>query len=190
MRKFAIGAIVIILLAFITAVIFVATNNFTVAPKTFAIVYEDKRILNDKSGLKFSTGDTFEIKHYGDDAKIDVTIMTLKVYGDYMFEIGDREYSWNNDVVLSKNAYKYLNVFVEIDQEHNTIKIVNGIRDMLQAYATGEGVEGEVKLINPLPQEDMFVVAVTTGESTIKLSGMLYSDISGSSLDTKGVILG
>lgn len=185
MRKVVIGAIVIILLAFITAVIFVATNNFTIAPKTFAIVYEDKRILNDKSELKFSTGDTLELKPYGDDAEIDVTITMLKVYGDYMFEIGDREYSWNNDVVLSKNAYKYLNVLVAIDQEQNTIKIVNGIRDMLEAYATGEGVEGEVKLINPLPQEDMFVLAVTTGDNTINLSCMLYSAVSGISLDAK-----
>lgn len=188
MKKFAIVAIVIILIAFITAIIAVATNNFTASPKTFAIVYEDKRILNDKSNLKFSAGDILEIKHYGDDAKIDVTITPLKVYGDYTFEIGDREYSWNNDVVSSKNASKYLTVSVAIDQAKNTVKIVKGFRDMLQAYATGEGVEGEVKLINPLPQEDMFIVAVTTGESTIKLSGMLYSAVSEISLNAKGVI--
>lgn len=188
MRKFAIGAIVVILLAFVTAIISVATNNFTASPKTFAIVYEDKRILNDKSGLRFSMGDTLEIKPYGDDAKINVTISPLKLDEDYTFEIGGREYSWNNDVALSKNVSKYLNVFVAIDQAHNTVKIAKGFKDMLQAYATGEGIEGEVKLSNTLPQEDMFVISVTAGESTIKLSGMLYSQVASISLNTKGVI--
>lgn len=188
MKKFAITLIVVVIISFVVAVISQCTNGFTNSPKSFAILYDGNRILNDKSNVQLSVGDTLEIRHYGDDSKIDVAITPLKVNGDYMFEIDGREYSWNNDVVSSKNASKYLTVSVAIDQAKNTVKIVKGFRDMLQAYATGEGVEGEVKLINPLPQEDMFIVAVTTGESTIKLSGMLYSAVSEISLNAKGVI--
>ena len=188
MKKFAFTLIVVVVLSFCVAVISQCTNGFTNSPKSFALIYDGNRILNDKSNIRLSVGDTLEVRHYGDDSKIDVSIIPLKVNGDYMFELGDREYSWNNDVVSSKNAYKYLSVAVAIDQDNNKIKIVKGFRDILQAYATGEGVDGEVKLLNVLPREDMFTVSVTTGDSTIKLGSIIYSAVGSISLNEKGII--
>lgn len=190
MKKFAIGLVIVLLLSFVAAIIAQCTNGFTSSPKSFAVIYNGKYILNDKSGLSVSEGDTFEVKHYGDDARIDVTITPLKLNEDYIFEIAGREYSWNNDVMRSKNISKYTSVAVAIDQDKNTIRLVGGFRAILQAFATGEGVDGEVKILNVLPQTDMFQMDIKSGDSAIRLGCQLYSNITGIAIDNSSIIFG
>lgn len=186
MRKIIGWILVALILSFAAALIFSLTNGFTSDIKSFAVMRGENYILNDTSGILLVEEETFTIKHYSGDSDISAKIYPMNLSEDYRFEVDGHEYSWNKDVIPRvKDFSDYVDITV--NQKDNTVKIVGKPSTFLQRYAE-KGANGKTtKLLDTLPDEDMFRLEITSGGATITLKCRLAAQATGIVFSDSGI---
>lgn len=170
------GLIAFLLIAAIGVALFVGTNGFQSGLKSFALMRDGSYIYNDTTAYKVYAGDVFTVKHYDKDKDdISVKIVPVKTSQDFRFYVDGLEYSWNSNIVPYYTDFTpYFGV--SVDQTANTITFKNATQNALKEFAKAKlGSSGEVSFVKSLPSEDMFKVEITSNDSTIALSGWIYS---------------
>ena len=173
-----IGLIAFILIIAIVVALYVGTNGFQSGLKSFALMRDGSYVYNDTKAYKVYAGDVFTVKHYDKDKDdISVKIVPVKTKEDFRFYVDGLEYSWNSNIVPYYTDFTpYFGV--SVDQAVDTVTIKNATLSALKEFARAKlGSSGEVSFVTTLPQEDMFRVEITSDESTMVLSGWIYSKI-------------
>lgn len=148
------------------------------------------------SGITIEETETFRVKHSGEDAEIKATITPLRLKNDYTFYCYNASgqayaYSWNREILGSRsdeiNICQY--VSLKVDQEQNAVVLKGTTAQAIGGFAKVEYTSGSYRL-PPVPSEDMFCLAITTGGRTMKLNCSLRSKATGLSLSQGQVYFG
>ena len=171
-----IGLIAFVLIVAIAVALYVGTNGFQSGLKSFALMRDGSYVYNDTTAYKVYAGDVFAVKHYDKDKDdISVKIVPVKTKEDFRFYVDGLEYSWNSNIVPYYTDFtSYFGI--SVDQGANTVAIKNATLSALKEFARAKlGSSGEVSFVTALPKEDMFRVEITSDDSTMVLSGWIYS---------------
>lgn len=148
------------------------------------------------SGITIVETETFRVKHSGEDAEIRATITPLRLEKDYTFYCYNAKgeafpYSWNKEMLGSLsdeiNICQY--VSLKVDQEQNVVILTGTTARAIGGFAKKYFPSGSYRL-PPVPKEDMFCLAITTGGRTMKLNCSLRSKATGVSLSQGQVYFG
>ena len=148
------------------------------------------------SGITIEETETFRVKHSGEDAEIRAKITPLRLEKDYTFYCYNAKgeaypYSWNKEILGSLrdeiNICQY--VSLKVDQEQNAVILTGTTSQAIGGFAKKYFTSGSYRL-PPVPKEDMFCLAITTGGRTMKLNCSLRSKATGVSLSQGQVYFG
>ncbi len=166
MKRFLAKMFVVAILCGAVAFLFNLTNGFSRPVSRFGVALNDEYIMSDVDGRTISQGSTMKVQHYGSDFNISVSVIPVKVDGDYTFWLNEQEYSWNRHIVGSGEDFaNYMPIY--INQDANTVAISGNLLTALREYGKVGGQT--VSRTSAHPTSDMFKLVISSGGSSISI---------------------
>lgn len=142
----------------------------------FTVTTQGQTYTQNTANIVILEQETFVIEHSdGEDEDIKATLTPMTVQGDYAFNDGEKSYSWNRDIVSGKvDLGEYLTV--SVDQESNTITVKGTTSKALERWLYAKNNSAKPDL-PAMPDVDMFMLTITSGNTTLKFGLSLRSSV-------------
>lgn len=150
----------------------------------FTVTYEDTVYTQDIDGIAIDGEGVFTITYKETDTDdIKVKLLAVELYEDFYFQSEDKKYSWNANVARSK-IQNFTECFdITIDNKNNTVTVKGSLTDALKKA----GNTDDITLISTLPNEDMFSLEITSGDTTIYIGCIIRSSVAGIELSQSNI---
>lgn len=141
----------------------------------FTVTYNDTTYTQSTENISIIQSGTFTVDYKDKDTDdIKVKLTAVELYEDFYFQSEGKTYSWNANVVRSKIENFTDFVDITIDNVNNTVTIKGSLTEALKKA----GNTDDITLLSTLPNEDMFNLEITSGNTTINIGCCIQSPVS------------
>ena len=141
----------------------------------FTVTYNDTTYTQSTENISIVQSGTFTVNYKDKDTDdIKVKLTAVELYEDFYFQSEGKTYSWNVNVARSKIGNFTECVDITIDNVNNTVTVKGSITEALKKA----GNTDDIMLLSTLPNEDMFNLEITSGNTTINIGCRIQSPVS------------